>query len=286
MKKVLIYLLLVVLCLCLSGCQVLMQGLLDVVADKAEESGTTALARQFVNGLLAGDADLVDGVLTPEISRESVEAATAELGALLPAGVSDYTLVPTYLSMQTDNGTSRETIQFVLHIGEKSFLLETLRISGYEGICHVSLQEIEPDAGSEAAAPPSPLWTVISLAVTSTAFGVLIWAIVDALRRPLNRRWLWLLVIILGNLLITFTAANGQIHLNGNLGLYLSVASITMSEGSFGLKVMLPVGSAVYLANRKKLHKPTGAEGFSEAFADNTGNTPAATEASDESEEV
>lgn len=286
MKKVLVFLLLMALCFCLSGCRMLTQGLLDVVADKAEESGATALARQFVDGLLAGDADLVDAVLTPEISRESVETATAELGALLPAGVSEYTLTPTHLSMQTNNGTSRETIQFVLRIGEKSFLLETLRISGYEGLCHVSLQEIEPGSASESAASASPLWTVISLAVTLAVFAILLWAIVDALRRPLNRRWLWLLVIILGNLLIVFTAANGQIRLSGNLGLYLSSARIAVSEGSFGLKAMLPVGSVVYLAMRKKLHKPTGQEGFSEAFADNTGNEPETTEATSESEEV
>ncbi|MBR4080515.1 MAG: hypothetical protein IKK21_01865 [Clostridia bacterium] len=272
MKKTLIALLLLLTCLCLTGCglkEQLVGAVMDVVAQKAEESGTAALARQFVDGILAHDADQVASALTPEIPRESIETALEELAALLPADAAGYTLTPTSWNVQTNNGETRETFQFLLTIGEHTFLLETLRLSGYERLANVHMQEIDPAAVTSGgtSAPAFSAWTIVSLVLTIAVFAVIIWAFVDALRRPLNRRWLWLLVIILGNLLLVFTAANGQVRLNCNLGLHLSAAQIAVGDGGFGLKAMLPVGAVIYLTIRKKLQKPTGQEGFAEAFA-------------------
>ena len=284
MKKILISILLLLTCLFLSSCELkeqLVGAVMDVVAQKAEESGAEALARRFVDGVIAHDADLVASALSPEVPRESVEQAMAKLAMLLPAGAADYTLTPTHWNVQTNNGQTRETFQFTLVIGERTFLLETLQLSGYEGLANVHMQEIDPAAltAGSTAAPAFSIWTVVGLVLTVAVFAVIIWAFVDALRRPLNRRWLWLLIVVLGNLLLVFSVANGQVRLNYNLGLHLSIAQIAVGDGGFGIRAMLPVGAIVYLTLRRKLEKPTGQDGFAEAFAPTAAESPADTPA-------
>ena len=284
MKKILIAILLLLTCLFLSSCglkEQLVGAVMDVVAQKAEESGAEALTRRFVDGVIAHDADLVASALSPEVPRETVEQAMEYLAVRLPAGAADYTLTPTHWNVQTNNGQTRETFQFTLVIGERTFLLETLQLSGYEGLANVHMQEIDPaglTAGSTAA-PAFSIWTVVGLVLTVAVFAVIIWAFVDALRRPLNRRWLWLLIVVLGNLLLVFSVANGQVRLNYNLGLHLSIAQIAVGDGGFGIRAMLPVGAIVYLTLRRKLEKPAGQDGFAEAFAPTAAESPADTPA-------
>lgn len=287
MKKRWLTLILLIACLLLSGCQAAMDSILDYVAEKASETGADALTRQFLDGLVTGDMALTHAAMTDEVTAEMMADAFDPLRSLLPENAEDYTLTPRHWSMQTDNGVTAHSFQFLMVTAGRYYIVETQQITGKTGLYHVNMQEIDPAMLDQPAEQASfGVWDALSLLLTLAVFALLLWALIDCLRHRMRRRWLWLLLILLGNLLLTFTLSGSRMNILFNIGLYLVGSQISVQAGGFGLKLVIPVGSIIYLCLRKKLYEPDGREGFSEAFTDHTGNEPESTEASHESEEV
>ncbi|MBQ7849443.1 MAG: hypothetical protein IJ343_06970 [Clostridia bacterium] len=78
MKKLLLSALLLLSCLCLTGCQLtealqtaLTDNALALVAEKAEETRADALTRQFLDGVLAGDAEACLAAMTEIVCATS-----------------------------------------------------------------------------------------------------------------------------------------------------------------------------------------------------------------------
>lgn len=287
MKKTLLPLLLMLCCLLLGGCQLAEDAILDHVADRAAETGADELTRQFLDGLFAGDMAMTHAAMVPDVTDAMMEEAFGPLCALLPEDADSYTLTPRHWSVQTHNGVTAHNFQFLMTAGERYYIVETQQLSGKTGLYHVNLQEIDPAAQDQPAERASfGIWDAISLLLTLAVFALLLWALIDCLRHRMRRRWLWLLLILLGNLLLTFTLTGSRMNVLFNIGLYIVGSQIAVQAGSFGLKLAIPVGSLVYLCLRKKLYERDGQEGFAEAFADSTVNTPATMEDDHESEEV
>lgn len=269
MKKMLMCLLLALLCLCLSACSVMTEGVLSAVTDKAEETGAGKLTRQFIDGLFADDLALSHAAMVQEVTLPMMQEAFAPMRGLLPADADGYALTPTHWSMQTDNGVTRHTFQFLLTASERHYIVEAQLLQGRPGLYNIHLQEIDPAAAPQPAAPQgsSVLWDALSLLLTVGAFALIIWALADCLKRNLRRRWLWLLLILFGSVLLSIVAANTRLNFGFRLGLFLSMSQIALSGGGFGAKVIVPVGAIVYLSLRHRITQPDAHSGFAEAFA-------------------
>lgn len=269
MKKTLLCLFLALLGLCLSACSVMTEGVLTAVADKAAETGADQLTRQFIDGLFADDLPLSHAAMVQEVTLPMMQEAFAPMRGLLPEEADSYALTPTHWSMKTDNGRTSHTFQFLLTAAERQYIVEAQLLQGHPGLYNIHLQEIDPDAAPQPAASQgsSVLWDVLSLLLTVATFALLIWALVDCLKRNLRRRWLWLLLILFGSVLLSIVAANTRLNFGFRLGLFLSMSRIALSAGSFGAKVIVPVGAIVYLSLRHRITQPDAHSGFMEAFA-------------------
>lgn len=269
MKKTLMCLLLALLCLCLSACSVMTEGVMSAVADKAEETGADQLTRQFINGLFADDLALSHAAMVQEVTLPMMQEAFAPMRGLLPADADGYELTPTHWSMQTDNGLTRHTFQFLLTASDRQYIVEAQLLQGRPGLHNIHLQEIDPVAAPQPAASQgsSALWDALSLLLSIAAFALLVWALVDCLKRNLRRRWLWLLLILFGSVLLSIVAANARLHFGFRMGLFLSMSQIALSANGFGAKLIVPVGAIAYLILRHRITQPDAHSGFAEAFA-------------------
>lgn len=274
MKKLALSILLILTCLCLCSCQLpeeletaLTDGALALVAEKAEESGADALTRQFLDGVLAGDAEACLAAMTDGVTPEEMQEALPQMRAMLPEADS-YTLTPMHFSFNTNNGVTRTTIQFKLEIGGEFFVVQTLMVSTAERLYNINIAPTAADAWNTAAAEPEPftVWTLLSLLLSIASLAVTIWALVHCIRHTMKRKWLWLLLVILGSVMLTLTLNGSQMSFRLNFGLYLVASQIAPHAGGFVLKLVLPVGPVIYLMRRKALtEQPKPA--FAEAFA-------------------
>ena len=265
MKKALLALLLALCMLCLSGCSQLTDGLLTMVADKAEASGADALARQFIDGILTNDPQKSHAVFVEGVEMTQVLEIFPTMQNMLPDSDS-YTLTPTSWNSKTSNGVTQTAFQFLLTMGDQQFVVETLQVSTMEGLYNIHIAPRATQETSETDVQENPVIdTVFTLISVATAVFV-IWALVDCCRHKIPRKWIWVLVILLGNMLLILAMQGSQLSFNLKLGLNLNATSLTLRDGGFYLSLLVPVGAIVYLARRKQLLPPDDQRGFAEAF--------------------
>lgn len=295
MKKLALSILLILTCLCLCSCQLpedletaLTDGALALVAEKAEESGADALTRQFLDGVLAGDAEACLAAMTELVTPEEMQAALPQMQALLPEADS-YTLTPMHFSFNTSGGVTRSAFQFKLEIGGEYFLVQTQQVSTEERLRNINITPAAADGWDVAKAESEPftLWTLLSLLLSLASLAITVWALVHCIRHTMKRKWLWLLLVILGSVMLTLTLNGSQASFRLNFGLYLVASQIVPQAGGFVLKLVLPIGPAIYLMRRRALTAQPKAA-FAEAFSDSqdAASNPPAQEESHEPEEV
>lgn len=270
MKRAFLALMLALCVLCLGGCAQLMDGALSMVADKAEASGADRLARQFIDGVIANDPDACLSAMVSDVTMDSLLAVFPQAREML-AGTESYTLEARSWNTNISNGVTRSTFQFLMTAAERTFVVETLQLSTKEGLYNINITPYTPAPEAAArpadAAAPAIATTNIVLTVVSVAEIVfVIWMLADCCRRKLRRKWLMILVILLGNVLISFLLTQGKLRLNLNLGLYLSANSVALLDGGFSFRLLIPVGALYYLIRRHTLILQPAAKAFVEAF--------------------
>ncbi len=274
MKKRLLALLLVICCLCLSSCTMLMDNVMSIVADKAAETGAEALARQFIDGLLSNNPQESHSVFIPGVEMEQVIAVFPPMQAMLP-DADTYTLTPTHWSTNTSEGATMHAFQFQLTMGTETFIVETLQMSGVEGLYNLNITPYTPDKAvtSSASGEISAVEAAFQL-ISIAAVILVIWALVDCFRHKFKRRWMWGLLIFLGNVLFSFALLDGRMSFNFRIGIHFTSNYLSMAENGFAMQWMLPVGALVYMLRRKHLIQPP-TKGFAEAFAQTEPESPA-----------
>lgn len=267
MKKKLLAVLLILTCLCLTGCSVMQENILKLVADQTAKAGTDVLAAQFVDGLLANDAEAALSAMCSEVTMPQMLSAFPQMRAMLP-DTDEYTLVPTYFSTNTNNGITTIDVEFTLTMGDQVFCLTTRQMTGYERLTNIHIQPAEADAmPSTADAKPIDLDAAdIAVMLLSLACAVfIIWALVDCIRHKVKRKWLWILLILLADVSLTLLLSGGKLGLQLHFGPFVPMYSFARTaQGGFTLQVGWPVGALVYMLRRRKLIAP--AVNFQEAM--------------------
>ena len=294
MKKIALTILLILTCAFLSSCQLpesletALTDALALVAEKAEESGAYALTRQFLDGVLAEDAEACLAAMTKRVTLEEMQAALPQIRAMLPEA-DGYMLTPMHFSFNTSNGVTQTTFQFKLEIGGEYFVVQTQQISTEARLYNINIAPTAADAWNTIDTEPEPFtgWTLLSLLLSVASIGLLVWALVHCIRHTMKRKWLWLLLVLLGNVMPTLTLNDSQLSFRLNLGLYLVASQIAPHAGGFVLNLVLPVGPVIYLMRRKALTAQPKAA-FAEAFANSqcAASNPPALEDSHEPEKV
>ena len=266
MKRRLLALLLVLCCICLSSCATLTDNVMSVVADKANETGAETLARQFLDGILANDAEASLSAMVPGVTMESLMAVWPQMQALLP-DTSSYTLTPIHWKTNTAQGVTMHAFQFQLMTANASFIVETLHMAGVNGLYNIHIAPYAPENGTPVSGVQEhpAIDAAFTLLSAATVLFVL-WALVDCCRHKFRRKWLWVLAILLGNVLLLLTLTDSRLNFNLHLGLYLNATAFRLRDGGFYISLLIPAGSVAYLTRRKHLLAPTSQKGFAEAF--------------------
>lgn len=275
LKKRLLALLLTLVCVCLTGCAALEEKVFEMVAAQVERTGLEAPTRTIVDSLLAGDIDLMLSALAPEFTKEDLQGNFEHMCAMLPP-TKEYSLAPTSWKTNTSNGVIQTTVQFLLTAADQTFVVETTSLSNVDRVAHfyiapVPAQEVTPveDASSEVSSVEVGFALISLLEV-----GFVIWALVDCCRHKISRKWLWVLAILLGNVMLLLTLNGSKLNLNLQLGLHLNATAFKLRDSGFYLSLMVPAGSIAYLIHRKRLLASASSKGFAEAFSESAPEAP------------
>lgn len=250
-KRISLLVLAAALLLSLAGC-----GGIKVEDDPEIRRGVEA----FLDGLMANDADAAYGAVYSGIGRDEFDTALEQM-VLCVEGMADYALELMHYNYSNRNGTVTIQTTYRMTAGEKSVIVTASRIEGYEGLTGIHVVPEEQTnlrhtgtpghmAGADAAQ-----WAVLVLGLL--VCGFVIWMVVDCCRRKIRRKVLWLLLIILGAMILSFTVSSTSVNFRFNFGLYVQLSSlIRYGDGSTRLSLVVPVGAIIYFAMRKKLSAP------------------------------
>ena len=102
-------------------------------------------------------------------------------------------------------------------------------------------------------------WICLILGLAVAAFQV--WMLVDCIRHKFRNKMVWVLVILLGNLVLSFLLTSQQFNLNFNVGLLMQYTALfRYSSGGFLLRLQIPIGTIVYACRRKEILTPPAGE--------------------------
>lgn len=264
LKSVLLLLLTAALLVSLAGC-----GELKIEDNERIRPGVDAM----LTALLAGDEEAGYAAVCHEIGRKEFVIAFAQMQELI-SGVETYELTPIQYNFRSTNGTRAEQMVYRLTTNAGTYVVSAVVMEGYQGLTsfHIAPEEHTPLSytGMPGHMEGANLgqWIVLILGLLGWAF--VLWMAVDCCRRKIRRKWLWLIVIILGGVLLTLSASATSMNFRFNVGLHLRLSSwIFYGDGTSQLQVLVPVGALIYLLRRKKLKNREAPESHMEESADN-----------------
>lgn len=247
-KTIFLLLLSAALLVSLAGC-----GEMKIQDNERIRPGVDAV----LTALLAGDEEAGYAAVYHEISRKEFVTAFAQMRELL-AEVETYELTPIQYNFRSTNGTRAEQMVYRMTTNAGTYVVSAVVVEGYQGLTSFHIAPEENTALSYTGTPGHMegaslgQWIVLILGLLGWAF--VIWMAVDCCRRKIRRKWLWLIVILLGGVLLTLSASATSMNFRFNVGLHLRLSSwIFYGDGTSQLQLLVPVGALVYLLRRKKL---------------------------------
>ena len=247
MKK-LMCLLLAVLLVCLTGCSALQEALDDPQLTEATEN--------VLDAMIAGDSQSAWEYCAAACTQEEFDQFYAQIVPLLE-GVGSYTLGPHYVQNTNSNGVVTKSIRYLLTSGETQLWVTAVQQEGVDTLVgfHVYLVTTETGTLSTARDNDISQWVVLVIGMAEIAFMLVV--LVDCIRHKMKKKWLWILIILLGGVTVLLTSTPQSMNVRFNFGLFLNsyTALLKYNTGGFAFRLLIPVGSIVYLCMRKALLK-------------------------------
>ena len=140
-----------------------------------------------------------------------------------------------------------------------TFYIVGIEADGYERLYsfHVTTEDaLDPTFSGTlmTLADANPFqWAMIGFSAICLLFSVIM--LIDCAKRRIKRKPLWILLILIGMLTLSLSYAEGQLNFNGNIGVFLFSYSYLklFTTGAWTFRLVLPVGSILYLIFRKRL---------------------------------
>jgi len=192
---------LVVLAMLMTGCMTVPSGLMARFVPPA----TDQFARAFIDTLQHAPAEASKAFLVPELAvNDAVVDSIRALQRVMPSGRPDSLQIVNVHVLNRWNGSKRRTIDYQMHASGKWAVIE--------------LVLEEADVGAEPRVAELHVWALAASLQTlnaftlqrSTASGLIaallallilaisVYAAVQVVRSPLKRRWLWVIIALIG----------------------------------------------------------------------------------------
>lgn len=254
MKKVFVVclsLLLVILLCC--GCAPLMEALDDPALQET--------TRTVLDALIADDMEAAYSPVQDICTEEAFAPIFADMRALL-GNTETYELNLLYIhtnkSVMNGQTSTVTSANYEMVTGQGKFVvsvqtsgdptaLQSFYLTPYEKTDYYFTGTLKTMENAGAVQ-----WGL--LLSNLLAYGFAIFALVDCCRRKIKKKALWIVLVILGFMTLGATVGSTGIRMNMN---FLSVttysALIRYGSGMMAIRLMVPVGAAVYFLTRRSL---------------------------------
>lgn len=238
LRKILAVLL--VLVLMLAGCSE------EMFDDSAVRADAEVLLAAFVND----DYDACRAVVNGYVADEDLQTIFPSISEVMKE-LGEYEMTAVGWNKKVSDGQSLKSVQYLITSESGKYYLYVTTVDGQEGIAGFQISAAEEDA--EPTTPAGPVHYVFT-AVGFAVLGFVAWMVIDCALRKMKRKWLWIILILMGCLLLTFTMQGGSVNFKFNIGLYLGVTSLTtFAAGGFKVQLYIPIAAIVYFFKRKEL---------------------------------
>ena len=252
--------LLVLALLMLAGCGAqdewaATQKAAGMLSNITEDPQLRADTEKLLDAMIADDYAAAWDAVYEEIDAVEFRRMYVELQPHL-AQIEQYELVASHINKTVSNGVSTVSVRYIMTAGELRLLVDVARVEGYEGLTAFYVNEYQPvettgTLGSMQGADAAQ-WGFLVFGMLEIVFTILVF--VDCCRHKMKKKWLWLLLIALGYVILSVVAVPEQFRINFNVGGFLSYTSlIYYSTGGATCQIVIPAGAIAYLCVRKSL---------------------------------
>lgn len=225
------------------------------LSDITEDPQLRADTEKLLDAMIADDYAAAWDAVYEEIDAVEFRRMYVELQPHL-AQIEQYELVASHINKTVNNGVSTVSVRYIMTAGELRLLVDVARVEGYEGLTAFYVNEYQPvettgTLGSMQGADAAQ-WGFLVFGMLEIVFTILVF--VDCCRHKMKKKWLWLLLIALGYVILSVVAVPEQFRINFNVGGFLSYTSlIYYSTGGATCRIVIPAGAIAYLCVRKSL---------------------------------
>ncbi len=254
-RKLLAFSLVIILVFMMTACTPLFD--IEIIKEQTEN---------FLDLVLADNYDSAYAMLQETVTPEDFKPYW-DMMRTASEGATAYEMEELGWSAYTTNGITQylATFDVTLDNGRTLFVQTTL-IEGIDGISGIYFHETTEFNATYGTYAPIIHIILVVLSLLSIAFTV--WMIIDCARRKMQKKALWIIIILLG---ITLSVTiGGQFGVNLGIGIFFMLSSATsdLATLSMTVKLIIPLGAILYFCLRKRLTVTPPTEQISENTAE------------------
>jgi len=204
-----------------------------------------------IGGLIAGDFRAFRAHVSEELSGEELNAFFQQLSG--PMGeIESYTLTAVNKKVGVRDGVDYIAVLYHMTVEDVVYEVEAVMFAEQSGLAglHINETDVAPEPEEAPAGVLGWVFTALGIA----AVGFTIWMAVDCVRRRVKHRWLWLALIVLVWLMLSFALVEGRLSFRFFAGLNFGLTNLKVyAGGGFEAVFYLPMGAMIYFFQRKKL---------------------------------
>lgn len=234
------------------------------VMNKMENEEVRAYTETMVDSIIDGDVDTAYSLLQDACTIDEFTPVFKNLEILLKDVESyELKLIGLYNNTNINNGKSVTTLSTTYKMTDNADKIYVISANSSSECEKLSYFEIQPykntklySTGTINSMKDASTLQWIMMLLNIPILGIVVFAVIDCSRQKINKKALWLVLIVLGLVTFGLSLSSSNIRLNLNLGLFLNYSAfIKYGDGSMILRSMLPVGAIVYFIMRNHLIK-------------------------------
>ncbi|MBE6555909.1 MAG: hypothetical protein E7663_06785 [Ruminococcaceae bacterium] len=253
MGRIMMIVLALLLLLSCMGCS----QLLDAVEDEELRGYTEAMLDAIVENDLDAGYALIDDVCTKAEFRSLLTALRQLFG-----NADTYELEPLaiYRNRSIQDGETVDSVQasYMMTVGTERYVIDVATHSTCENLAAFYVTPYEKTdyyrTGELGAMEGANALQWVMLLSNLISIALVVFALIDACRRKIQRKPLWIVLILLALVTVGITLGATRLNFNFNLAWLLGYSALILyGGGTTVFRVMLPLGAILYFILRKQL---------------------------------
>ena len=176
------------------------------------------------------------------------------------SGVEEYDLTQIGVNAKAQNGITIIRTTYLMTTNDKTYIVETQAHSDIEGLYGFNILESQISGNGVQCGTVTSMkgantaqWIFLIVGFLEIAFVIAVF--IDALKQKIDKKGLWLALILLGTVALTINSNTSGISFNFSaiISLINSTALIKYATGATSIRIMIPIVAIIYLIKRKQL---------------------------------